>query len=1550
MRLVNLYLSIVLLSGSAVAETIRVNPVHSYSISAGANSANSPDLSDIRVRNMGGTDARTRKAVVTFDLRDYPDALLSLVTNVSIRFELDGVGSLMGTENDTIRFYAILPSSEDLLTEDNSWDSLVTRDWHNASSAGIWNGSFLGQSARQTGALCGRPQHFSNAGLINMITQTLADTQVENMLVIGLASGTSGPLYNLNDDTGKFQLIFELPSVLKVSQDASIYMDNPGGNYGQNQNLQIRTTNGAAKAYIQFDASGRGMICGIRSLKMFQNHPDRTRASAYLLTGGNADEWNQDEITWNNAPGNDTSSPINFLINGTYTNLWLGESEKYVKNDIAWMEWRSSTPEKNKASLIHELNTGDRKATIAFCRKMPEKEVQFDSLEKGNVPIHLEVWTVSDSVFLIPQADASVYKADPDENYGSELFIRAQRDEPGTAKSYVRFDADGCGIITDIHFMSGVSLAQNGRSGRFYLITGEGADDWEESSITWNNAPGNDTENLKYFLNNGTWSILFLGRNEAVRSGFASDIEWEEGAKETLLNELNSGDRKITIGISHAGSDYLDLASRENSKGALRLCIQTAPESTVLTVSEDSYVSVNNPNESFGSESGVKAGKNGADHSKGYLKFAVDSGLVTGIESVEMVTMHAFNESADFYLLKGAGINDWSEGTITWNNAPANDRSSETDFLANESWSNVYLGQSGYTGQYCSTDLVWSYTNVQQTLVDALNSGDRKITLGISGTGDHEVELASKNNGIYPSVQIRLHKENHSPVDTALTDVQFFEKMNLDWPGLESVKSNYNSGNMTVAKHKLCEYYRNRAGTNFWWPGTYIKPSGEEGTNALSVYQQLLDQVGVFAQGNRRADGELDCRTLNGEDQRMTFMADLGRAYQYSGDEQITHEWIRLFRAWVDQMSLEDPFYEMNTLSASIRLYDSWGTSFICFINSPLFDDDTLFLFLKAFYEETEYVLKYGKTLSNWLTHQMLAVYSGTILFPEWAAVAEWRAQVLDTVILDLCTNGWLPDGVGIEMSLGYGRSFRNYLDMCDLAELTGNYVEPEMNTIRTSTENIYNMYLAIMAPGWKTPAWNDNHAAGVPGLMAEAVIYYPDRPDFIWGATKGAEGEEPDYLSVILPYSGYALIRSDWKITANALCFDAGPLGYDHAHQDKLSVGLWVYGRKILTDDGPPEYDNTAFENYVRDTYSHSTGLVDNRPQRRPWYDNPGPDHLPYQYAENFEYVVSSNYVWLSGEYTNAYGMTGGSYSNSAHGAVGKFWEGWVSVANHYRQIAYVNPDIFIVQDWFVPEDISNHTYEIRWQIDSTNINVMSSMNMETTDSNQPNLAIIPLRIYGGDLTAEAVSGQTDPDLMGWKPDTSEYALPCTTLRHIRSGTGSIGFTTLLLPLPIGSSSSGVTFDEANGVITLLTGDGRTFEITPAADPSDRLQVFSASDSDEDADGIPDWWERLYFGGPTNANATRLAANSVNTLREAYIAGVNPTNSASEFSAFSHCRDGRTIVSWNSVTGRLYTVSWSTNLLEGFVGSNCVENAESYTDILDTANKFYKVDVRLRL
>jgi hypothetical protein len=120
----------------------------------------------------------------------------------------------------------------------------------------------------------------------------------------------------------------------------------------------------------------------------------------------------------------------------------------------------------------------------------------------------------------------------------------------------------------------------------------------------------------------------------------------------------------------------------------------------------------------------------------------------------------------------------------------------------------------------------------------------------------------------------------------------------------------------------------------------------------------------------------------------------------------------------------------------------------------------------------------------------------------------------------------------------------------------------------------------------------------------------------------------------------------------------------------------------------------------------------------------------------------------------------------------------------------------------------------------------------------------------------------------------------------------------------------------------------------------------------DIDGDGLPNAWELQYFGNATNTNPNAVCSNSINTMIQAYIAGLNPTNPASRFLASIVCPPSSArMIQWNAVTGRVYNVYWSTNLLNSFQPLYTNYTGGVVTDTLhSTAGKcFYKLDVRLQ-
>jgi M6 family metalloprotease-like protein len=96
------------------------------------------------------------------------------------------------------------------------------------------------------------------------------------------------------------------------------------------------------------------------------------------------------------------------------------------------------------------------------------------------------------------------------------------------------------------------------------------------------------------------------------------------------------------------------------------------------------------------------------------------------------------------------------------------------------------------------------------------------------------------------------------------------------------------------------------------------------------------------------------------------------------------------------------------------------------------------------------------------------------------------------------------------------------------------------------------------------------------------------------------------------------------------------------------------------------------------------------------------------------------------------------------------------------------------------------------------------------------------------------------------------------------------------------------------------------------------------------------------------------LASNGINTLREAYVAGIDPSDPSSRFgvsSAWLHTGDG-IVLGWASVSGRLYSVYWSSNLLHDFriLQSNIPWTVESFTNTVNSAEDqmFYRISVQL--
>ncbi len=652
-----------------------------------------------------------------------------------------------------------------------------------------------------------------------------------------------------------------------------------------------------------------------------------------------------------------------------------------------------------------------------------------------------------------------------------------------------------------------------------------------------------------------------------------------------------------------------------------------------------------------------------------------------------------------------------------------------------------------------------------------------------------------------------------SEYDIGVSETEVMESLDYSIPGLAAVKAAWDAGDLPAARHELAEYLRARSIKTWTFSPHEPRTDVPHGAGSLKGTRDMLARTGTFTQEWWLPNGELDWLKdpNHGNMARAYFLEAVGRAYwQSERDERIAGLWVQLLRSWLRQCPKSTGNQDYwNTLVTGIRMRSSWPTPFHHFLLSPTFTDEDIILYLRSTIEQSRHLRDTHRVTGNWLTFAMVGLYTSGVVFPELSEAGQWRQYAIDTALGDL-ERGYLPDGMGVELSPGYHNLFYNYLRIYNLATAVDRADEPGVRALADRCERLFDPYVHLCAPDRTLPQYQDGARVQVVERLREALEHYPAREDFRWLATDGQEGAPPQFTSTMLPYAGYFAMRSGWERDANYLGFDAGPIGWKHCHEDKLSIVMWAYGRPVIFDPARGEYSDTPLSHYTADTFSHSTVLVDNRPQRRRW-STPDPSQMPYRPVADVRWTTTPEHDSASGVYDDAYGKPGPSdaypYQDGSD-----FYEGWGKPAIHHRRITFAKPDVFVVADTLVSRDGESHGYDLRWQLPTTSWRIaQDGLTVETTDEGVPNLAIIPLLSAG--LTVSGASAQMEPELLGWSlgPDPT----PATTIRHQKSGDETVQLVTLLLPLRAGEAAPGHTVAQTeDGTLQVTLGDGRVIAI----------------------------------------------------------------------------------------------------------------------------------------
>ncbi|MGJ1419505.1 heparin-sulfate lyase HepC [Sphingobacterium spiritivorum] len=469
---------------------------------------------------------------------------------------------------------------------------------------------------------------------------------------------------------------------------------------------------------------------------------------------------------------------------------------------------------------------------------------------------------------------------------------------------------------------------------------------------------------------------------------------------------------------------------------------------------------------------------------------------------------------------------------------------------------------------------------------------------------------------------------------------QDFARINLDYPGLETVKKAVISKKYNDAAAALLQYYRNRTSVRHLQYNTddsNTSAGRKVNTETLKLADDILLHKFKPHKGYPTYDygADINWQYRPVKDQLLTtflhrtaFWESLGLAYRAGGDEKYAREWVFQVKDWIRKNKngayADDKDYAWKAFVVSFRL-NHWSGFFNLFLNSPSFTPEFLMLFLTSYQEQADYVMSNYTDIGNHRLYEALHLMYAGSNFPEMATADTWRKSGI-TVLNQEIGKQVLPDGIQFELSPGYHiGTIRIFLDALRIARLTGNSDEFP----KSYTDLVEKMVLGVSKysfPDYTFPLFGNSFITTKDTMLknykdwAEA---FPENKVIAYYAGNGHSGQKPGYLSTALPDAGFYTFRNGWDTTSTVMQIKAGPAAGFHSHPDNGNFVLWVSGRNFTPDAGSFVYANVGgYENAKRDWYRstrvHQTLTLNNRnienqAQLRKWETSPDMDILSY-------------------------------------------------------------------------------------------------------------------------------------------------------------------------------------------------------------------------------------------------------------------------------------------------------------------------------------------------
>lgn len=521
------------------------------------------------------------------------------------------------------------------------------------------------------------------------------------------------------------------------------------------------------------------------------------------------------------------------------------------------------------------------------------------------------------------------------------------------------------------------------------------------------------------------------------------------------------------------------------------------------------------------------------------------------------------------------------------------------------------------------------------------------LTLFFSGCSDAEKTWTPSNSGS----EIHGTLEQNNSIDNRV-----FNLINLDYPGLEKVKTYYEKGESYLAVQELLNYFRMRTQVsnplislmNVNVPSGALKMADDALTYRLYV-KNYTDDTGQSYEFPRidnvetekkmidwsyepNADGEFRSQLF-----RFKWVEGQGKAYRALDDEKYVESFIEIYTDFLAQYptpTLDEipagsqdggPLGAFGPLPVAERM-DQIIDGFFYFMHSMNFTPKFLSTYITNLVDQVSFIKNhYYAGGNNIYVSQLYTITKAALLFPEFKVSEEWLNEGASKLGKEVSAQ-FLDDGMQYELDLGYHigvvATFYNTMIIANANHksdaLPANYVD----LMRKSTDVLMN----LTYPNYSVDCFNDTRPRSknvITKNLKRYVEMFPENQEMKWLAYQGKQGQKPTHLTKAFPCSGYYVLRNGWDVESMMMVHSNNCNAHWHSQGDNGTFGLYRNGRQFLPDTGCYTYQNGSLREWYRSAKQHNTMTLNDEAIKD---DNRNGKFLKLETINNTDILVTEN------------------------------------------------------------------------------------------------------------------------------------------------------------------------------------------------------------------------------------------------------------------------------------------------------------------------------------